>query len=235
MYSSPFGFCRHNFLCVLALSFWVMLLSSGCRLQEGKIVSSDTPNRVGSHKAGSEVYETVAEAAFAGLIAELDRATSTIEDDVQFEVRGEKEKKRLKVCFAGVENSGGEDMGDLRENLNETIRGLISQSDRFEIVDERMMAALLRKSGMRLDDLLVSDNLTAFLENADKDTEWIDYILFAKVTTATTKDNSDSEVHYSLNMDLVDVHTGASIRHTEQMKKHYNRSVKAKFQDFFEW
>lgn len=198
-------------------------------------MSSDTPNRVGSHKAGSEVYEPVAEAAFAGLIAELDRATSTIEDDVQFEVRGEKEKKRLKVCFAGVENSGGEDMGDLRENLNETIRSSISQSDRFEIVDERMMAALLRKSGMRLDDLLVSDNLTAFLENADKDTEWIDYILFAKVTTATTKDNSDSEVHYSLNMDLVDVHTGASIRHTEQMKKHYNRSVKANFQDFFEW
>lgn len=235
MYSSPFDFCRHNFLSVLALSFWIALFSSGCRLQEGKIVSSDTANRVGSHKAGSEVYEPVAEAAFAGLIAELDQAAPTIEDDAQFEVRGEKEMKRLKVCFAGVENSGGEDMGDLRENLNETIRSLISQSDRFEIVDERMMAALLRKSGMRLDDLLVSDNLTAFLESADKDTEWIDYILFAKVTTATTKDNSDSEVHYSLNMDLVDVHTGASIRHTEQMKKHYNRSVKAKFQDFFAW
>ena len=235
MYGSNFSLCCRNFLFLLVLSSSVTLYSSGCGLQKGKIVSSDAPNRIGSHKAGSEVYEPVAEAAFAGLIAELDQVSSTVEDDAQFEVGGEKNKKRLKVCFAGVENSGGEDMGDLRENLNETIRSLISQSERFEIVDERMMAALLRKSGMRLDDLLVSDKFTVFLENSDKETDWIDYILFAKVTTATTKDNSDSEVHYSLNMDLVDVHTGASIRHTEQIKKHYNRFVKAKFQDCLAW
>ena len=141
MYGSNFSLCCRNFLFLLVLSSSVMLYSSGCGLQKGKIVSSDAPNRIGSHKAGSEVYEPVAEAAFAGLIAELDQVSSTVEDDAQFEVGGEKNKKRLKVCFAGVENSGGEDMGDLRENLNETIRSLISQSERFEIVDERMMAA----------------------------------------------------------------------------------------------
>ncbi len=230
-----FDICRRNLIYFVILSTLVASSCSGCRLQEGKIVASDTPNRVGSHKAGSEVYEPVAEAAFAGLIAELNQTTSGIEDGASFDVKDKKNKECVKVCFAGVENSGGEDMGDLRENLNETIRSLISQSDRFEIVDERMMAALLRKSGMRLDDLLVNDNLTVFLENAGKETEWIDYILFAKVTTATTRDNRDSEVHYSLNMDLVDVHTGESIRHSEQMKKHYNRSARSKVQDFFTW
>ena len=36
---------------------------AGCATQRGKVVDVDTPTRVGSHRAGAEIYDPAAESA----------------------------------------------------------------------------------------------------------------------------------------------------------------------------
>ncbi|MBQ9126897.1 MAG: hypothetical protein IJY15_03960, partial [Thermoguttaceae bacterium] len=138
-----------------------------------------------------------------------------------------------RICFLGVENAGGEEMGDIREDLAEVIRTKIAQSDVFETIDSRMATAGLRETGLRVEDLLLPEKMERFAAALGESETPFDYILFAKVTTATTVDNKDSQVKYSLTLDLVNARTGASIRETVSLKKHYTRSVKAKFLGIF--
>ncbi len=215
------------------LIFLTLALCCGCAAQKGKVVDVNSPERVGSHKAGSEIYDPAAEAAVAGLLEQA-AATPIMSEDVGntlgqiMDVNGKR-----KVCFVGVENAGGEELGDIREDLSETIRTLVAQSAEFDVIDSRLVSAGLRECGLRVDDLLLPDKRGRFASALGEMDAPFDYILFAKITTATTKDNEDSQVKYSLTLDLVNIHTGSSTRQTVELKKHYNRSVKAKIRGMF--
>ena len=218
---------------VLCLSLGLALASWGCATQKGKVVDSDDASRVGSHSAGSEIYDPAAESAVSGLLEQVARTPITLEDSGKTVAQLAEEYPVRHICFVDVENAGGEEMGDIRESLAETIRTMISKSDEFDMIDSRLVTAGLRETGLRVDDLLIPDKLDKFVAALGRMDAPFDYILFAKVTTATTRDNKDSEVKYGLTLDLVNVHTGKSIRETVELKKHYNRSVKAKFMGMF--
>ena len=208
------------------------LMSARCAIQRGKVVDPDTKDRVGSHKAGSEIYDPAAEMAVAGLLDQAALTPIEIQNNpdvlMQYSDTGIR-----KICFMGVENAGGEEMGDVRAYLTEVIRTKITQADQFEVIDSRLVTAGLRETGLRVDDLLLPDKRAKFAAAlGDMDTPF-DYILFAKITTATTRDNKDSQVKYGLTLELVDVHSGKSIRNTAELKKHYNKSVKAKITGMF--
>ena len=213
--------------------FLALALLVGCATQRGKLVDNDEPSRVGSHRGGSEIYDPAAEAAVDGLLKQAARNPVSAADVGKTVAQISEEYGVRKICFLGVENAGGEEMGDLREDLAEVIRTKISQSDVFETIDPRMATAGLRESGLRVEDLLLPEKRERFAAALGESETPFDYILFAKVTTATTVDNKDSQVKYSLTLDLVNVRTGASIRETVSLKKHYNRSVKAKALGFF--
>ena len=206
---------------------------AGCATQRGKVVDVDTPTRVGSHRAGAEIYDPAAESAVVGLLEQAARNPISSADVGKTVAQIAEEKGVRKICFLGVENAGGEEMGDIREDLAETIRTKIAQSDVFETIDSRMAIAGLREAGLRAEDLLLPEKRERFAAALGENEAPFDYILFAKVTTATTVDNKDSQVKYSLTLDLVNVRTGASIRETVSLKKHYNRSVKAKVLGIF--
>ncbi len=218
-------------LIAIVLAFIVVF--AGCASQKGKVVDPSTKDRVGSHRAGSEIYDPAAEAAVAGLLEQAVRKPIMPEDSGMTVAQIDDLRGIRKICFAGVENAGGEEMGDIRANLEETIRTMISQTEQFEVVDSRLVAAGLRESGLRLEDLLLPDKREKFANALGEFDTPFDYILFAKVTTATTRDNDDSQVKYSFTLDLVNVHTGASMSETVELKKHYNRSVKAKIKGLF--
>ncbi len=230
------GLFRNRTTCSFLRVFVVLaacaLSVAGCETQRGKLVDSSTPDRVGSHKAGSEVYDPAARAAVEGLLGQV--ASEPIRPEEVGAVIGqvvEADLFKRKVCFVGVENAGGEELGDIRESLAETIRTMISQSDQFEVIDSRMVAAGLRETGLRVDDLLLPDKRSRFAAALGEMDSPFDYLLFAKVTTATTRDNADSQVKYTLTLDLTNIHTGSSTRNTVELKKHYNRSVRAKIKD----
>lgn len=205
-----------------------LLFFNGCETQKGKVVDASTPDRVGSHRAGSEIYDPAAAAVVEGLLEQT--AQIPVDSDELGNTLGQIDANlgKRKVCFVGVENAGGEEMGDIREDLSETIRSMIAQSEQFDLVDSRMVSAGLRETGLRADDLLLPDKRARFASALGEMDAPFDYLLFAKVTTATTKDNSDSQVKYSLTLDMVNVHTGSSTRQTKELKKHYNKSIKAK-------
>ena len=205
----------------------------GCATQRGKVIDEDAPTRVGSHRAGAEIYDPAAEAAVAGLLEQAARNPVSSADVGKTVAQIAEEHGVRKICFLGVENAGGEEMGDIREDLAEVIRTKIAQSDAFETIDSRMATAGLREAGLRVDDLLLPEKRERFAAALGESETPFDYILFAKVTTATTVDNKDSQVKYSLTLDLVNARTGASIRETVSLKKNYNRSVKAKVLGIF--
>ncbi|MGI6401265.1 MAG: hypothetical protein ACOX0A_04015 [Thermoguttaceae bacterium] len=211
----------------------LLCVVAGCETQKGKLVDANSPDRVGSHKAGSEVYDPAAEAAVAGLLTQAAAAPLAYEEVGNTVGQINEFPAVRRVCFVGVENAGGEEMGDIRENLAETIRTMIAQSAEFDVIDSRLVAAGLRETGLRVDDLLLPDKRERFAAALGEMDSPFDYILFAKVTTATTADNADSQVKYSLTLDLVNVHSGSSIRQTAELKKHYNKSVKAKVKGMF--
>ena len=205
----------------------------GCATQQGKLVDADAPTRVGSHRAGTEIYDPAAEAAVAGLLEQAARAPISSADAGKTVAQLTEEYGVRKICFLGVENAGGEEMGDIREDLAEVVRTKIARSDVFETIDSRMATAALRETGLRVEDLLLPEKRERFAAALGESETPFDYILFAKVTTATTVDNKDSQVKYSLTLDLVNVRTGSSIRETVSLKKDYNRSVKAKVLGIF--
>ena len=226
---------RSNFRLVLTEAVFCILVGvlSGCVGQSGKIVESHSPNRVGSHRAGSEIYDPAAQAVVSRLLEQVARTPVFLEDSGKTVAQLNEDYEVRRICFVGVENAGGEEMGDIREDLTETIRTMIANSGQFEIVDSHTVAAGLRETGLRIDDLLLPDKREKFAAALGELNSPFDYILFAKVTTATTRDNRDSQVKYSLTLDLVNVHTSSSIRETVELKKHYNRSIKAKIRGIF--
>ena len=227
----PTFYCRRNRRRTTAFLSLICLV--GCATQRGKVVDVDAPTRVGSHRAGAEIYDPAAEAAVVGLLEQASRNPVSSADVGKTVAQITEEYGVRKICFLGVENAGGEEMGDIREDLAETIRTQIAQSDVFETIDSRLATAGLREAGLRVEDLLLPEKRERFASALGENEAPFDYILFAKVTTSTTVDNKDSEVKYSLTLDLVNVRTGASIRETVSLKKHYNRSVKAKVLGIF--
>ncbi len=217
----------------IAFTVSALLTSSGCATQKGKIVDPNSADRIGSHRAGSEIYDPAAQAAVNGLLEQAARTPVVLEDSGKTVAQIAEDYGVRRICFVGVENAGGEEMGDLRENLSESIRTMITQSEQFDVVDSRLVSAGLRDTGLRVDDLLLPDKRSKFAAALGELDAPFDYLLFAKVTTATTRDNVDSQVKYSLTLDLVNVHTGASLRETVELKKHYNRSALAKIKDVF--
>ncbi len=231
--SNRFSFFSDRFLCTIAVATSIIFFSLGCATQKGKIVDPNSVDRIGSHRAGSEIFDPAAKAAVAGLLDQAERTPVMLEDSGKTVAQIAEEYGVRKICFVGVENAGGEEMGDLREDLSESIRTMITQSDQFDVVDSRLVSAGLRETGLRVDDLLLPDKRDKFAATLGKLDSPFDYLLFAKVTTATTRDNADSQVKYGLTLDLVNVHTGASMRETVELKKHYNRSARAKIKDLF--
>lgn len=221
------------FIKFIAIVLAFVFAFTGCASQKGKVVDPNTKDRVGSHRAGSEIYDPAVEAAVAGLLDQAMRKPILLEESGKTVAQIDEAHGVRKICFAGVENAGGEEMGDIRASLEETIKTMISCSEQFDVVDSRLVAAGLREAGLRLDDLLLPNKREKFAATLGEFETPFDYILFAKVTTATTQDNNDSQVKYSFTLDLVNIHTGASMSETVELKKHYNSSVKAKLKGLF--
>ena len=204
-FGSFFGVQNRSFGERLGLAFVLFLTLGlfGCATQKGKIVDPNSSDRVGSHRAGSEIYDPAAQAAVAGLLEQAATKPIMPEDVGKTVAQIAEDRGVRKICFVGVENAGGEEMGDLREDLTETIRTMITQSDQFDVIDSRVVAAGLRETGLRVDDLLLPDKREHFA-------------------------NALGELNAPF---VVNVHTSASIRETVGLKKHYNRSLRAKIKD----
>jgi hypothetical protein len=201
--------------------------------QKGKVISPGEATRVGSHQAGSEVFRPIVCAAAEEL---LSQAASKSYEKAALDINSNTylpNKKR--VCFFGVTNKTNEDIGDFKDQLTEIIDSTLASSDAVDTVTSKAVTPVLRKTGMAPDDLFIPKNMERLCMEMEIDRPF-DCLIFATLTSGTTRDNLDSQKDYNLSLEMVDVRNPAGesrIKVSKTVQKEYNRTAKAKFQSWF--
>jgi hypothetical protein len=77
---------------------------------------------------------------------------------------------------------------------------------------------------MRPDQLFIPDNLRMFAAIMEQQQQPFDYLLFAKLTSGTTRENKDYQRDYLLTLELIDIQTGQPDKQSATISKGYHHS-----------
>jgi hypothetical protein len=209
------------FLCAVAVL--------GCKGTQARLMHNNELDKVGSNRAGAEVYNPMVRHAAGKLLA---RAAMEPIQQVSYNAPNFPMTKR-KVCFISLENASMEELGDFKEHIKTAILEEISSSEQFEIVSDRAVAAGLRALSLRSDDLFMRENMRMFTSAMGQGGTPVDYLLFAKITSGTTEANRDMQRDYKLTLELINTQTFVPIIESTPMRKEYNNSVKGKIGNWF--
>ena len=185
-------------------------------------------NKVGSNKAGAEVYNPIVRATVDKL---LNRAASMPIQQAAYQAG--MMPPRHKVCFVGLENRSSEELGDFKEHIRMAIAEHLAESDQFEVVSERAVEAGLRTLNLRPDELFLEDNMKMFVHAMGRNSTPVEYLIFATITSGTTVDNKDIQRDYKLTLDLINTQDFRKISESTPMRKEYNNSVTGKISGWF--
>lgn len=192
---------------------------AGCRgYQTARVMKNSERDTVGSHAAGAETYKPLIQESVSKL---LGRACSPSEIQPAAMVVGE----RKKICFIGVENCTAEEIGDFREQIYELIDSAINESRQYEQLSRRYVENGLKQLRLRPDELFVQENQRNFQVVMEKMEQPFDYLLYAKLTSGTTKSNGDYQRDYLLTLELVNIHDGHYEKESASIRKGYRRSL----------
>jgi hypothetical protein len=204
---------------VAAAALIVVLFLSGCRgRQHAHVLAMTDQDMVGSHEAGAETWKPLIDESVARM---LGRACTDVRTVSFTESNGQLARN---VCFVGVENRSIEEIGDFREQIYEHIDALIGQSDQFRMISRRYVEAAMAECRCRPDVLILPEKqrqLQAVLERTDQP---FDYLLFAQITSGTTRSNKDYQRDYVLTLELLDIHSGESLKERATLRKGYHKS-----------
>jgi hypothetical protein len=199
-------------------------LSGGCKANQfAKVRKSGEADMVGSHQAGAETFKPLVEQTTSELLSR--HATQVVP-------AGGAPPQPLRICFVGVENLSSEEIGDFKDQIYECIDLKIVQSQVFQPVNKRFIDAGLMQTRLRPDQLFVPDNMHAFTAVMQQQGQPIDALLYAKLTSGTTRENKDSQKDYLLTLELVDIHSGNYDKQAATLSKSYYHSRPAKWLSF---
>ena len=195
---------------------------SGCRgRQTAQVLKPGEKDMVGSHAAGAETFKPLVEEAVAKLLGSCD----PIVQPAGFE--GELPRPR-RICFVGVENKSIEEICDFKDQLYQQIDTRIVQSQTFAPISKRFVDAGLAESRLRPDQLFIPENMRLFTAIMERQGQPFDYLLYATITSGTTRDNKDYQRDYVLTLEMVHIRTGKYSKESAELSKGYNRSMMAK-------
>ena len=212
---------RRHFLTHSALAPIVAALAaaSGCRgKQYAHVLNAEDKDMTGSHTAGAETWKPLIEESVGKLLA---RQCSEIHN-VSLNGDGGTPKKR--VCFMGVENKSAEELADSREQIYDLIDTLISESEQFQLVSKRFVDAGLKECSLKPDELFIPANQRMFAAAMEQMGKPINFLLFAKITSLSTKSNGDSQRDYQLVLELVNTEDGEYDKESATIRKGYHKS-----------
>ena len=195
------------------------LTLSGCRgRQYAHVLDNDDADMVGSHEAGAETWKPLIDESVAKMLGRAchDVQTVSYTDEAGSPVR--------KVCFVGIENHSSEPIGDFTEQIYEHIDAIIGQSPQFRMISRRYVEAAMIECRCDPATLVIpakQRQLQAALEKAEQP---FDFLLFAKITSGTTRSNKDYQRDYLLTLELLDIHSGESLKEQAMLRKGYHKS-----------
>lgn len=206
-------FLKHE----LSLALAAVLPAAGCRnVQHARLLGDAEADMVGSHTAGAETWKPLIQESVGRLLGR--QATG-----VQLTgYEGPHAKKR--ICFVGVENKSSEDLGDFKEQIYQHIDTLINQSEMFEPINRRYVEVGLQQCGLRPDQLFIANNQRMFAAAMEQYSQPFDYLLYATITSGTTRSNKDYQRDYLLTLELIDIRNGHTDKESADLRKGYSRS-----------
>ncbi|TWT57633.1 hypothetical protein KOR42_09950 [Thalassoglobus neptunius] len=207
---------RRQFLLLTSsgLSIWTY----GCRgSQKATVLTDMDADAVGSHEAGAETWKPLIDEAVGRLMGRQ------VQEIQQASMNGMPTGKK-RICFVGVENRSSEEIGDFKEQIFEHIDTMLSQSELYSSISRRYVEAGLRETRLRPDDLFLPDNQQLYLSVMQKLNQPFDYLLFAKLTSGTTRDNKKYQRDYLLTLEMVDINTGEFTKESANLRKLYSKS-----------
>jgi hypothetical protein len=198
-------------------------LLSGCRgNQFAAVRTPDKPDMVGSHTAGAETFKPLVEQAVGELLARhapqvVPASASTLPPPP------------LRICFVAVENKSAEEIGDFKDQIYQTIDLHIVQSHVFQPVNKRFVDAGLAQTRLRPDQLFVPQNMRAFQIVLEQQGQPFDCLLYATITSGTTRENQDYQRDYLLTLEMIDVRSGQYDKQAATLSKGYYHSRTARW------
>lgn len=196
--------------------------AAGCRTNQfARVKKPGEGDMVGSNAAGAETFKPLVEESVGKLLARhcqrpMVQTVSTGPEPVQ--------PGKVRICFLGVENKSAEEIGDFKDQLFEIIDQKIAQGDVFHSVSKRYIDAGLMETRLRTDQLLIPQNQRIFAAAMEQVSQPFDYLLYAKLTSGTTRSNKDMQRDYLLTLELVNIHTGDSDKESGEISKGYHHS-----------
>ncbi len=182
-------------------------LFAGCSSPKGRIMGDEEESIVGSSRAGSATYDRLIEQSVQKL---LQRQTATREG-----------LTKARVAYLGVENKGMEELGDFREQIYELIDTSIETSGAYRSISRRFVDAGLRETRLDPSDLFLPKHRKAFAAALEANGNPVEFLLFSKITTGSTRGDGASERNYLLTLELVDVETGDFDKESARIRKEY--------------
>jgi len=82
----------------------------------------------------------------------------------------------------------------------------------------------LRETRLRADDLFVPEHRAHFTNYMSQSGQPFDYLLFATVTSGTTKNNASYQRDYTLSLEMVDIEGGVSDKEIATLRKGYHKT-----------
>ena len=212
----------------LGLLGFGLLLETGCRSnQTAEVMKPGDKSLVGSHTAGAEVYEPLIDESVSALLA---RHAQGIQPAgfTQGATAGPP-----RICFVGVENKTSEELGDFKDQIFEQIDARILHSQVYQAVSRRYVQAGLTQCRLRPDDLLIPQNMQMFTNMMEQMKQPFDYLIYATLTSGTTRANADYQRTYLLTLEMINVHNGQADKELKELTKKYNVSAAAKIKAWF--
>ena len=210
------------FLCAsLALALGLGVAATGCRSgQTAQVVQPGEKELVGSHQAGAET--------FGPLVDARSQQSAPRHSRMMPPPGTPGAPPPLRICFVGVENQSAEEMGDFKIQIYQQIDSRILQTQVFQPVSQRYVQAGLEQCRLRPNELLIPANMRAFSQALEQQGQPFDFMLYATITSGTTRDNADYQRNYLLTLEMIDTHTGQYDKESAEIDKKYNVSTMAK-------
>lgn len=207
----------------IVVSLGILLFAAGCKSnQYARVIRPGDKEMIGSHQAGQETFRPLTEEAVAKLLARHCAVPAQIQP-----VSAGLEQlppPKATICFVGVENKTAEEIGDFKELLFESIEAKISESGSFTPISRRYVEAGLQQLRIRPDQLFIPGAQQQFAGLMQSQGQPFEYLLFAKLTSGTTRQNKDYQRDYLLTLELVDIRNGAQDKQSAEISKGYHHS-----------
>lgn len=208
---------RRRFLGLVGMSSVSIVTALGCRSHPTAVVMNDNKkDLVGNTAAGAETYKPMIDDALGKI---LGRQMAGLQPNT---VPPPAPKK---ICFVGLENKSSEDLGDFKEQIIEIIDTKINTSQVFVQISRKYVEAGLRAAHLRSDELFLPVNQRNFQAIMEQQGQPFEYLLFATLTSGTTRASEATQKDYLLSLELIDTRTGVPDKEmSAPIRKAYSRT-----------